>query len=108
MNKILLLALLGLLAAGNTLQPAQAAGVSGHDQFLAACLKAGGANAVCTCKANAAVKLLNAHMLDLVILSMKSPSQFAAMSQKGGLSHADNLAWTAYIRESNKACSLNY
>jgi len=85
--------------------PASAAGSA---DFLSACLKAGGEKSVCSCKADAASKLLDSRMLGLVVLSMQDPGKFAAMSQKGGLTHKDNLAWTAYIRDSNKACKLNY
>jgi hypothetical protein len=43
-----------------------------------------------------------------VILSMRDPDGFAALSRRGEITHADNAAWTAYIRDSNRACNLNY
>ena len=101
MNRVLLVLL--VLVGSATAAPA-----AGREDFLAACLKAGGETSVCTCKAGAAVQLLSAHMLDLVILSMRDPARFTAVSQKGGLTHEDNVAWTDYIRDSNKACHLSY
>lgn len=88
--------------------PSSTSASGSAEAFRSACLKAGGDSALCTCKAEAAVKLLDQHMFELVVLSMRDPDAFTAMSAKGGLSRADNAAWTNYIRESNKACNLSY
>jgi hypothetical protein len=88
-----------------TAMPVLADDVATFDQ---ACRSVGGDAAVCACKAIAAVDLLDERMLSLVIVSMTDPGGFAAMSNSGAITHADNVAWTNYIRESNKACNLSY
>lgn len=76
--------------------------------FDQACRSVGGDAAVCACKAKAAADLLDDRMFSLVIVSMTDPGGFAAMSNSGVVTHDDNLVWTNYIRESNKACNLSY
>ena len=77
-------------------------------EFAAACARAGGSADVCACKAKAAGELLDERLMGLVILSMRDPDGFAALSRRGEITHSDNAAWTAYIRDCNRACNLNY
>lgn len=75
--------------------------------FDAACRSVGGEAALCACKAEAAVKLLDDRMLSLVIVSMTDPGGFTAMSKSGVVTDADNARWMTYLQQSSKACTPN-
>ncbi|HEY0920389.1 hypothetical protein [Devosia sp.] len=77
-------------------------------EFVAACMAYGMAEAACTCKAEAAGKLLDARLFGLVLLSMRDPDGFTARARGGDLTDADQARWASYIQESNRACGLNY
>jgi hypothetical protein len=73
--------------------------------FDAACRSVGGEAALCACKAEAAVKLLDDRMLGLVIVSMTDPAGFTALSKSGVVTDADNVRWMTYLQESSRACN---
>jgi hypothetical protein len=80
---------------------AGAAEAGQKEDFLAACLKRTGGNAeLCTCKADVAPKLIDARMMDYVILGMQD--------RGGGVPNDIQAKWNDYVAQSNRVCIPGY
>lgn len=96
-------AALGLLSAAVPMAPAVAAT---PEDFLAACLAVAGEQGteLCTCKAEQAGKLVDAEMLDYIILRMQDPQKFSEQVKAGEVPQAVVEKWPYYVRDSNAVC----
>ena len=90
------MAALAILAALTT--PALAAAPSAEQkaQFYDACVKTSGNVALCTCKADAAVQLVDNDFMAVVLASMKGKT----------LDDKYAVAYNDYIVESTRACGM--
>lgn len=86
------------LAVGLLTGPALAAAPTPEQKatFYAACVKTSGNEPLCTCKADAAVKLVDRDFMDVILASMQ------------GQALADRYAvpYNSYIVESTRACGM--
>lgn len=88
------LAALGLLVA-----PAFAAPTAEQkDKFYAVCLGISQNEALCACKADAAMTLIDEKFMGLVISAM----------QGGAVPQSEYRAYSAYVARSNQVCKPNY
>jgi len=93
-----ILAPLGLL--GLLITPALAAAPTAaqKQEFYAVCMGIAQNDALCSCKADAALKLIDERFMGVVIASMK-----------GGVpGSADFKAYNAYVAKSNQVCKPDY
>jgi len=67
-------------------------------EFYDVCMGISGDQALCSCKADAAMTLIDERFMDVVISSMKGGSPDAA----------DYVAYNAYVAKSNQICKPNY
>jgi hypothetical protein len=67
-------------------------------EFHAVCLGISGDDALCTCKADAAMTLIDERFMGVVIGSMKGGSPAAS----------DYEAYNSYVARSNQICKPNY
>ncbi|HEY9012441.1 MAG TPA: hypothetical protein VIN06_15640 [Devosia sp.] len=90
----------GLLALGLLTVPASAASPTPQQraEFYATCMGIAQNNELCTCKADAALKLIDGEFMGMVIASMKgkAPPQ------------NQNVAYNNYIAKSNAICKPGY
>jgi hypothetical protein len=96
MRRLLLLTTL-LLAAG----PAQAAAPTAQQkaEFTRVCMSIAQDEALCTCKADAAMTLIDEPFMETVIAAMKGTRNPA---------ESDYKAYNAYVAKSNQICKPNY
>lgn len=95
MRFIAVLAVLGLLTA-----PALAAPTAEQKaEFYAVCMGIAQDDALCSCKADAAMTLIDERFMAMVIASMKGTSSPG---------EADYRAYNAYVAKSNQICKPNY
>lgn len=98
MNSVLRIAL-GLGALGLLAGPALAAPTAAQkEEFYRVCVSISQDTALCTCKAEAAMTLIDERFMDVVISSMKGGSPAAS----------DYQAYNAYVAKSNQICKPNY
>ena len=94
--------LVALVALGMMVGAAQAAGApptaAQHDEFYKVCMGIAQDDTLCTCKADAALKLVDTEFMGVIISSMKGKAPPAA----------DNLKYGEYIGRSNQVCKPNY
>ncbi len=92
---VVALAALGLMVGG-----AQAAAPSEAQkaEFYKTCMGIAQDEALCGCKADAAMTLVDAEFMDVIISSMKGKAPPTSDNQKYGI----------YIGQSNKICKPNY
>jgi len=67
--------------------------------FYATCLKISSDVPLCTCKADAAMKLIDERMMGYVIAGMKGSGNAPQDVQR---------AWNTYVAKSNQICKPNY
>lgn len=67
-------------------------------EFYAVCARISGDDELCTCKADAAMKLIDERFMGVVISSMKGGSPAAS----------DYEAYNTYVAKSNQICKPNY
>jgi hypothetical protein len=67
-------------------------------EFHAVCMAISGNEPLCTCKADAAMELIDARFMGVVIASM----------QGGTPDVADYSAYNTYVAKSNQICKPNY
>jgi hypothetical protein len=93
MRMIYAVAVLGLLAG-----PTAAAAPSAEQKadFYKACMKTAENDTLCTCKAEAAVKLVDSEFMEVIIASMSGKT----------LDPKYNVAYNDYIVESTRACGM--
>jgi hypothetical protein len=73
--------------------------------LLAACLAASGDNTeFCTCKADETVKIVDAAMIDFIILNMKDPAKFREEIAAGKVPQDVQDKWPHYVMDTNKIC----
>jgi hypothetical protein len=98
MNNVLKIALgLGTLAL--LASPASAAPTAAQkDEFYKVCVGISQDTALCSCKADAAMGLIDERFMGVVIASMKG----------GSPASSDFLAYNAYVAKSNQICKPNY
>lgn len=96
------LCLLALAWGGSTLPAAAAT----EEEFLAACVAIAGEDSteLCTCKAEQAATLVDAEMMDYIIVRMNDPQKFSEMIKAGEVPEAVVAKWPYYVRDSNKVC----
>lgn len=92
-----------VLAAAAPALPVQAAT---QEEFLAACLEVAGEDNIdlCTCKAEQAAQLVDAEMMDFIIIRMKDPAAFSEMVKAGDVPGKVIAKWPFYVRDSNGVC----
>ena len=90
----------GLVAFGLMVSPALAASVSAEQkaEFYKTCVGISQNEPLCTCKADAAVKLIDADFMTMVIASMKGKAPPAEQ----------NVPYNDYIAQSNAVCIPGY
>lgn len=90
--------MVGLLALAVLTTPALAAAPTAEQkaEFYDACVKTSGNVALCTCKADAAVKLVDQDFMAVVLASMKGKT----------LDDKYAVAYNDYIVESTRACGM--
>ncbi|MBS3850279.1 hypothetical protein PSC71_04390 [Devosia sp. J2-20] len=95
MKPIAVLALLGLLSA-----PALAASPTKaqQDEFYSVCMGIAQNQALCSCKAEAAMTLIDERFMGVVIASMKG----------GTPASSDFVAYNTYVAKSNQVCKPDY
>ena len=93
---VVALAALGLMVGG-----AQAAAPSAEQKadFYKTCMGIAQNNELCTCKADAAMKLIDERMMGYVIAGMKGAGNAPEDVQK---------EWNDYVARSNQICKPNY
>jgi uncharacterized membrane protein len=98
MPRVAIIAALALLP---TLTAAQAAGPTAAQkaEFYQVCLGISSDAALCTCKADAAMSLVDERMMGYVIAGMKGAGNAPADIQK---------RWNGYLAESNRICKPGY
>ncbi|KQX38917.1 hypothetical protein ASD04_09735 [Devosia sp. Root436] len=96
MRTPLAFAALLLLTAPAFAAPTQAQ----KDEFYAVCMGIAQNDTLCSCKADAAMTLIDERMMGYVIAGMKG----------GAVGEPDDVAGARarYLQESNRACGLNY
>ena len=95
MKFLVTLAVLGLA----TFPAAAAAPTAGQkDEFYRVCMGIAQNDTLCSCKAEAALSLIDERFMDVVITSMKGGSPDAA----------DYDAYNTYVAKSNQVCKPNY
>ena len=67
-------------------------------EFYAVCMGIAQDETLCSCKADAAMKLVDEDFMGIIISSMKGKAPPTA----------DNLKYAEYIGQSNKVCKPNY
>lgn len=87
--------LMGLAVSGAS---AAAPTAAQHAEFHAVCLAISGDQALCTCKADAAMELIDERFMGVVIASMRGGSPAAA----------DFAPYNTYVARSNQICKSNY
>lgn len=85
---------LGLAAPALAASPTAAQ----RQDFYRVCIGISGDEDLCTCKADAALKLIDERFMGVVIASM----------QGGSLAAADHKPYNSYIARSNQLCKPNY
>lgn len=95
MKVLAALALLGLMSA-----PAFAAAPTEAQkaEFYAVCMGIAQDEALCSCKADAAMTLIDERFMAVVIKSMKG----------GSTAQADAVPYNTYVAKSNQICKPNY
>jgi len=94
MRFVAVLAAVGLLTV-----PALAAPTSAQkDEFYAVCMGIAQDQALCSCKADAAMTLIDERFMAMVISAMKG----------GSVPQGDYRAYNAYVAKSNQICKPNY
>ncbi|MGV8853527.1 MAG: hypothetical protein ACOH2L_02670 [Devosia sp.] len=95
MRPLAVLVLLGLLSA-----PAHAAAPTAaqKDEFHAVCMGIAHNETLCSCKANAAMTLIDERFMGVVIASMKG----------GTPASTDFVAYNTYVAKSNQVCKPDY
>lgn len=88
----LMAALAGMPALAADPTPAQKA------QFYAVCMAISGNEPLCTCKADAAMTLIDERFMGVVISSMKG----------GSPTSSDYAVYNTYVARSNRICKPNY
>lgn len=101
--KQVLLAVVALTAlSGGTMAATKAMGPKPTEaqkaEFYKTCMGIAQDTALCTCKADAAMTLVDADFMNVIISSMKGKAPPTA----------DNLKYGIYIGQSNKICKPNY
>ena len=93
--------LTALLALGLSIGGANASAPSAEQkaEFHSVCLKISGDEALCSCKADAAMTLIDDRMMGYVIAGMKGAGNAPQDIQK---------AWNDYVAASNKICKPSY
>jgi hypothetical protein len=87
------------LAAAPLATPALAAPTAAQKaEFHSVCLAISGDEALCTCKADAAMDLVDERFMGVVISSMKG----------GAPAASDYEAYNTYVARSNQICKPNY
>lgn len=97
-------AVCGLMSfAALPLTPAAAAT---PEEFLAACLAVAGEEGteLCNCKAEQAEKLVDAEMLDYIIMRLQDPQGFSEKVKAGDVPEDVVAKWPYYVRDSNAVC----
>ena len=94
---------MALLALAMLTGGAQAAGgatptAAQKDEFYKTCMGIAEDDSLCSCKADAAMKLVDEDFMGIIISSMKGKAPPTA----------DNLKYAEYIGQSNKVCKPNY
>lgn len=89
---------LALLFAASTAHAA-APTTAQKAEFYQVCLGISGDQALCACKADAAMDLVDERMMGYVIAGMKGSGNAPADVQK---------RWNAYVAESNRVCKPGY
>lgn len=97
-NRVAGLAMLGALgiAGGAVAAPPTA---EQKAEFYEVCMRIASDDVLCSCKADAAMTLIDGRMMGYVIAGMKGPSETPEDVQK---------AWNDYVAESNRICKPNY
>lgn len=95
-SAVLGLAALGL-AAGTSLAAAPSAAQKA--EFRAVCIKISGDETLCSCKADAAMTLIDGQMMTYVIAGMKGAGNAPTDVQR---------EWNTYIARSNQICKPSY
>jgi hypothetical protein len=67
-------------------------------EFYRVCMSIAQDEALCSCKAEAALTLLDERFMDVVIVGMKG----------GSPAEADYVAYNTYVAKSNQICKPNY
>jgi len=93
-----LLAGLALIVMATIPAIAAAPTAAQKDEFYSVCMRIAQDEALCSCKAEAALSLIDARFMDVVITSMKGGSPDAA----------DYDAYNTYVAKSNQVCKPNY
>lgn len=104
----MLRSLSAILSLATLLSSAAPVVAASAQDFVAACTGAGGSLEVCSCKAGVAIDALDERLFGFVLLSMSNPDSYARKARSGEVTPDDIAAWTTYIRNSNRACGLNY
>jgi hypothetical protein len=96
---------LGLLASASAL-PAVPAQAATQEDVMTACLVAAGEDSteLCTCKAEQAALLVDAEMMDYIIIRMQDPQKFSEMVKAGEVPEDVVSKWPFYVRDSNAVC----
>jgi len=91
----------GVLALALTAGPAFAGAPTAaqKSEFKSVCLGISGDETLCTCKADAAMKLIDERMMGYVIAGMKGAGNAPQDVQK---------EWNEYVARSNQICKPNY
>jgi len=92
------LAALALAAAALTAPALAAPTAAQKAEFLAVCMGISGDEALCTCKADAAMDLIDERFMGVVLSSMKG----------GAPAASDYEAYNTYVARSNQICKPNY
>ncbi|ODT68301.1 MAG: hypothetical protein ABS75_20930 [Pelagibacterium sp. SCN 63-23] len=87
-----------LLIAATSFAQAAAPSAAQKDEFYQVCFGISQNAALCTCKAEAAMTLIDERFMTVVISSMKGGSPAAG----------DYQAYNAYVAKSNQICKPNY
>jgi hypothetical protein len=90
----------GLVALGMLTAPALAAAPSAEQrsEFYKTCMGIAQDDGLCSCKADAALKLIDAEFMGMVIASMKGKAPPSSQ----------NVAYNNYIAKSNAVCKPGY
>ena len=89
---------LAMLALATFPAAAAAPTAAQKDEFYRVCMGIAQNDTLCSCKAEAALSLIDERFMDVVITSMKGGSPDAA----------DYDAYNTYVAKSNQVCKPNY
>ena len=89
---------LAVLALATIPAAAAAPTAAQKDEFYRVCMGIAQNDTLCSCKAEAALSLIDERFMDVVITSMKGGSPDAA----------DYDAYNTYVAKSNQVCKPNY